>query len=87
MDNSGIALNDEGLPLTYDLSDWMVGGRTLAIRSLASGTVTVGRIESIAPAVPIPAAFWLFASGLVGLLGVIKRGKGIKVTEKVFRGP
>ena len=33
----------------------------------------VGAISSAAPVVPVPAAVWLFGSGLIGLIGVARR--------------
>lgn len=35
----------------------------------------VGAISSAAPVVPIPAAVWLFGSGLLGLIGIARRKK------------
>jgi len=34
---------------------------------------SAGRVLSAAPAVPVPAAVWLFGSGLLGLVGVARR--------------
>jgi len=39
-----------------------------------SGTVGSGTVQSLA-AVPIPAAVWLFGSGLLGLIGMARRKK------------
>jgi len=35
----------------------------------------VGAISSAAPVIPVPAAVWLFGSGLIGLIGVARRKK------------
>ena len=35
----------------------------------------VGAISSAAPVIPIPAAVWLFGSGLLGLIGIARRKK------------
>ena len=74
VDNSGTVLGDESLPLGYELSDWPYGG-TLAFRSFATTNITIGSISTLTPAVPVPAAVWLFISGLLGLLGVARRKK------------
>jgi hypothetical protein len=35
----------------------------------------IGLDKEIAIATPIPPAFWLFGSGLVGLIGIVRRKK------------
>jgi hypothetical protein len=47
-----------------------VGGNSM-IATLNDGTASLSRIS----AVPVPAAVWLFGSGLIGLLGMAKRKK------------
>jgi len=47
-------------------SVWLDGG--------AGGTFGSGTVQSLA-AVPIPAAVWLFGSGLIGLIGIARRKK------------
>jgi hypothetical protein len=47
----------------------VLGGRTGA--AFANGDVDNIRIE----AVPVPAAVWLFGSGLLGLVGITRRRK------------
>jgi hypothetical protein len=48
----------------FDLGDSI--GDPLAVGAINTGSVTV---------VPVPAAVWLFASGLLGLIGIAKRKK------------
>lgn len=72
-DSSETALSDESLPLGFNLADWSVGGRVLAIRQTGSSNVTLGRIDTLASTVPVPAAVWLFGSGVLGLVGITRR--------------
>ena len=46
--------------------DWALGGGT--------GRMGIGEFSSI-QAVPVPAAVWLFGSGLIGLNGIARRKK------------
>jgi hypothetical protein len=71
---------------TYDGSNWTLdyaavvpsgdpsgfGGNAYTVH--LEGTYT-GEIEIAPPAVPVPAAVWLFGSGLLGLVGVARRKK------------
>ena len=74
-DSTQSVLSDESLPLDFDLADWSVGGRLLAIRPLNSTNITLGRIDTIVSTVPVPGAIWLFGSGLLGLVGIARRKK------------
>lgn len=50
-------------------SDWVSGDLFSPVTvNYVGGTVEVG-------AVPVPAAVWLFGSGLIGLVGIARRGK------------
>lgn len=60
---------DQAADLLADL--WYVNIHTVDI---PAGEIR-GQILSDVSAVPVPAAFWLFGSGLVGLLTVLKRKK------------
>jgi hypothetical protein len=53
------------------LQSYWLGTATLG----TDGTLTIGP-NSTTPPVPLPAAVWLFGSGLMGLLGVSRRRKG-----------
>jgi hypothetical protein len=35
--------------------------------------VTLNGVAAVVPEVPVPAAVWLFGSGLIGLVGVARR--------------
>ena len=67
--NYTIALDSAGVPPTID------GFRNTAVPSLVSfATFSGGVFADWSPsAVPIPAAVWLFGSGLLGLIGVARR--------------
>ncbi len=54
-------------------SDWFYFSKTGAIFNFADGTETVDFSTHQASPVPLPAAVWLFGSGLLGLLGYSKR--------------
>jgi len=64
------------LGLQFELFDLDVFG------TLGS-TATVSNL-ALSHVVPIPAAIWLFGSGLVGLLGIAKRGFQSSVTDRPF---
>ena len=42
------------------------------LRTTLYGTVTLVNVTNVAP-VPVPAAVWLFGSGLIGLIGIARR--------------
>ncbi len=60
-DASGVAVDDFGILLLSD-------GRTVVFSSEGSGTFSSELIK--VSAVPLPAAVWLFGSGLLGLIGM-----------------
>ena len=49
-------------------------GYVHAQREVRSGTVTIATADT-GSAVPVPAAVWLFGSGLLGLIGMARRKK------------
>ena len=71
-----LAATSSSLGLGYDINGDYIGGTPFdGIRgyiNIGSGnSLTVTSIE----AVPVPAAVWLFGSGLIGLIGVARRKK------------
>jgi len=71
VDSTQTTLSGEGLPLNINLVDWT--SKLLVIRSTESLNLTFGSIDSLVSAVPVPAAVWLFGSGLLGLAGMARR--------------
>jgi len=62
-----VGLGTSNLTLTNSVGNpWAYDGSPITPLSFVSGSVTV---------VPIPAAVWLFGSGLLGLVGVARRKK------------
>jgi hypothetical protein len=61
--------------LAYSVSAGVVTGTLSTSQKTAGGpsTATYSFSGSAAPAVPVPAAAWLFGSGLVGLAGAARR--------------
>lgn len=73
----------------FDLGDLDLTGQATAITSLTGGTLTSGvdafalsdvvseviQTSVTASVVPVPAAVWLFGSGLIGLIGIARRKK------------
>ena len=70
-DSSKSVFSDSTLPLTFDVNDFDSGHRKMELKFKASGGKELkikGVIDSLAViSVPIPAAAWLFGSGLVAL--------------------
>jgi len=71
-DSTGTVLTDGSIPVSLNSSDWdgsdgniLWNTPTLRHNDLVVSGVSVG-----ASVVPIPAAVWLFGSGLLGLIGV-----------------
>jgi hypothetical protein len=57
-----------GVALSYDLGKLSFDGNTLTFTANTGG---------VAPPVPLPAAAWLFGSGLLGLLGIGRRRNAV----------
>ena len=76
-DSSGSVFSDTSLPLNLSLNDFDI--RTLILRSGQPNDIKYqidGEITALSvSAVPIPAAVWLFGSGIIGLIGVARRKK------------
>ncbi len=68
------ALTPNQNPIAFDLS---AGGLTTFTTTRLSGSgqpqTTTYTLTNTTPAVPVPAAAWLFGSGLLGLAGVARR--------------
>ena len=62
---------DSGLNWSGDISTSPAGTNALNV-TFSDGTVLSVDIN-VVPAVPVPAAVWLFGSGLLGLVGVARR--------------
>ncbi|MEE9493234.1 MAG: VPLPA-CTERM sorting domain-containing protein [Gammaproteobacteria bacterium] len=62
---------DPSLQFSAFTAQWIVEGCATTHVSGKCGNITAGTT----PAVPVPAAAWLFGSGLVGLAGVARRRK------------
>jgi hypothetical protein len=71
--------NNEGNPnfgtFNVETSDALKGGFTIEDPIAYNGDIISGSITPSFSVVPIPAAVWLFGSGLLGLLGVARRKK------------
>jgi len=76
---ASVALNTPagifGANTYYSTQSFTLAGGTLNVRSNTAGaTVTQAyTLTAAAPAVPVPAAAWLFGSGLLGLAGTARR--------------
>jgi len=85
LNNSNGLLNPWNMGGTLNLADVAGWGSDTSVRltiqnNLAAETLATGEIAFIQkkfsvsiPQVPVPAAVWLFASGLIGLMGVARR--------------
>jgi len=75
--SSSTALATDALPSNIDLNDFNSATGAFSSFSLANGPAgdpIFFSIDTLAVrAVPIPAAVWLFGSGLMGLLGISRR--------------
>lgn len=60
------------IKLTQDFFSLSADLKTLSIDLAASTPLRTDQLRIITSAVPIPAAFWLFASGLLGLFGLAR---------------
>ena len=77
-DQTGTALDNTALPtnLPNDGFDSFIGssGFILSFSDTTEIQATVDSISAVST-VPVPAAVWLFGSGLIGLIGVARRKK------------
>lgn len=62
--------------LDISFNNGLIGGL------LVNGNIILGHSEAKLSAVPLPAAFWLFGSGLMGLVGVSRRRKSGNIHGK-----
>lgn len=58
---------------SFGSSIWLIGANS-GISNLGVASSTMYAVPSLSN-VPLPAAFWLFGSGLVGLIGITRRKK------------
>lgn len=69
---------DCGSAMNYETGDaYLVGHHTVQGGDFAGLPITLGFSANDPPvsAVPVPAAIWLFGSGLIGLIGLVRRKK------------
>lgn len=75
VDNNGgswaIDANNKTVSFVLDLTNTNLDGSDIAVHWAM--TCANDTIEGYAPAVPVPAAVWLFGSGLIGLVAVARR--------------
>lgn len=70
------ALTAGSMTLTADTtSDPLKGGAFISDVTFSEQAMTFGNVTVAVNAVPVPAAVWLFGSGLLGLVGVARRAK------------
>lgn len=67
-----LGLNIGGTWLS-DTSVVNVGANSYQVSFDNAGTVLTVDVQVVPPVVPVPAALWLFGSGLIGLVGVARR--------------
>lgn len=79
-DPTATALSDSSLPTSFVLSDWDTSSAGLSFIALTFGTETGinnqvrGLVTGVTSSVvPLPAAFWLFTSGIIGLTAMARR--------------
>lgn len=74
--NSSIdSIVDQSLTRSPDVTGLFVGHDTASGGSASYSPGTLVNGSEFAPPVPVPAAVWLFGSGLIGLIGVARRQK------------
>ncbi|MDH5191281.1 MAG: VPLPA-CTERM sorting domain-containing protein [Gammaproteobacteria bacterium] len=56
--------------------DPLKGGDFVSAMTYGVQTITFGSSDISVSAVPVPAAIWLFGSGLIGLAGIMRRRNG-----------
>lgn len=59
----------DGVSVLYQASGNSISGPGIEVSFSGQG------LYAVVPAIPIPAAIWLFASGLIGLIGIARRKK------------
>ncbi len=62
-------------PVTFDGATWGGDVMTPSGGTAATYNATISGVANAPSAVPVPAAVWLFGSGLMGLVGVARRRK------------
>jgi hypothetical protein len=74
-DNTGTVFSSTDLPTSLDLADFNIEILFFYSTTADGFERRDFNIVSLTPAIPIPAAVWLFSSGLIGLIGVARRKK------------
>lgn len=78
VDNTGMAIDSENLITSFDVLNSTFPRKILRLQFLntvnGAPMEVIGNNVQLEP-VPIPAAVWLFGSGLIGLIGVARRKK------------
>ena len=71
--NGSVNNNDPHNPFANGTSTFTLGLLSAGITGFTDIVVSFGTAAGNNVAVPIPAAVWLFASGLLGLIGIARR--------------
>jgi hypothetical protein len=72
--NSKVVVKDN--ELSFWAPDWVMPGQTVNFSLTMDAQATDFNLDQLATTTPIPAAFWLFGSGLLGLARIGKSSKG-----------
>ena len=71
LETGSCTLNDSGETIAYIEAGT---GNEITVQNVArSGVVVFAEVQTV----PVPAAIWLFGSGLLGLVGIARRKKGV----------